>query len=192
MKYILILLVLVVAVACKRNEPVENSPPEVDQEEMAVEENDEETGMECLYEKLAPELTANTPFAVSNKVEIVSYEIRQYHELKDSLIRDGKFVVQGIKQRITLKKADQDSLFSILYDYGRIEESEWYGADCYDPHHSVIFYQNNQAIAFLEICFSCEDTRQSKGFNFGTYCSEKWGMLQKFFISKGADYGHEQ
>lgn len=131
------------------------------------------------------------PVSSTDKIELVSYSSRPNSYTDTSLIVDGKFKVEYIKQRVTLDKAQTDSLLSILYNVKPFPIGiDTTGlADCYNPRHSILFNKGNKTIAFLEVCFECGGTRQSKGVDFGQFCSEKMCMLQRFFKANKADFG---
>jgi hypothetical protein len=129
------------------------------------------------------------PFNKSHTIELVSYETRIHNYLNDQLIEAGAFVVPGIKQRIILSKEETNKLFDILYDSDQIGgHSVQSLADCYSPRHSIVFYDSGRAIAFLEVCFECEGTRQTPNVDFGKFTEEKWCTLQKFFKANKADF----
>jgi hypothetical protein len=109
----------------------------------------------------------------------------------DELIKGGKFIVPKIHQRVILNKVQSDSIFSILVNVKShvLVDSLSVGADCYNPQHSIVFYKNDLAVAFFEICFSCHGMRKSKGIEFGIFCFEKFCILERFFIANKADYG---
>jgi hypothetical protein len=143
----------------------------------------------CVFEKTG-EINNTFPFNASDKVELVSYECRRDSYSNDNLIFNEQFSVVNIKQRVSLGKSQQDSVFSILYNYKPLPVGlDTLQADCYNPRHSIVFYEKSKAIAFFEICFECGGTRQSKGVDFGQFCPEKMCMLQTFFKTNGADFG---
>jgi hypothetical protein len=187
MKHFLALLTLIAVVSCKRVEKHE-AIPVTDMQSEEISEFDAEAG--CIYQKSTSQFASSTPFGQSDKVEIVSYPIRDLRGLGNELIRNGKFMVHNIQQRVVLNKTDQDSLYSILYNFTIPGEPMQYpGADCYNPQHCIVFYKNNQAFAYYEICFMCSRTAQSDGIDVISFCEEKWCLLQKFFKNNNVDYG---
>jgi hypothetical protein len=144
----------------------------------------------CIYSPSNKKISATFPFNEAAEIEIVSYPMRDAYsrkgENKSELIRDSVFTVEGIEDRIKLSPAQIDTLFNILYNY----KAKRYGnarsaADCYNPRHSIIFYKNNKAFAFLEVCLECQGTRQTNGTDFGDFCDTKMCILQKFFRKIG-------
>jgi len=139
-------------------------------------------GQACMYQKSDKQISTTYPFDKSDKIELVSYEDRKDNHSNDDLIKDGKFVVPNILERKTLGRIQKDSLFAIFFNHKKmIKNSDEVRADCYDPHHSILFYEKGQLIAFYQICFMCGGTKQTKGIDFGEFCNEKLCMLQKFF-----------
>jgi hypothetical protein len=143
----------------------------------------------CVFERVG-ELANTFPFNRCDRVELVSYECRKDSYSNDNLIRNDKFMVADIAQRVSLGQSQRDSIFSILNNYRPSPVGlDTLEADCYNPRHSIVFYEKTKAIAFFEICFECGGTRQSPGADFGHFCPEKACMLQNFFKSNGADLG---
>jgi hypothetical protein len=152
------------------------------QNETIEEEVEDDYAGECIYKKSGRQIAQTFPFSQSDKIELVSYKDREDRFLNDELIKDGTFIVPNISDRKQLDSQQIDSLFSILYNFKtKNNRNEEFGADCYEPHHSVVFYETGRAIAFYEICFSCGGTRQTPGTDFGQFCEEKLCMLQRFF-----------
>jgi hypothetical protein len=189
MRYIIIVVILIFS--CRKKETAK--PDSFDQSEVDALEADERkyfAGQACVYVKSDRQPKNTFPFDKSDKVELVSYDLRLDSHSNDELIKDGKFTVNSILQRETLGNSERDSLFSILYNYKRkVEENGQFGADCYDPHNSILFYEKGRVIAFYEICFFCGDTRQTKGVDFGQFCDEKNCILQSFFKANKVDKG---
>lgn len=47
------------------------------------------------------------------------------------------------------------------------------GNDClYDPHHCIVFYEGEKPVAYLEMCFICDDSREWPYGEFGTMCGD--------------------
>ncbi|KAF2515282.1 hypothetical protein [Flavobacterium foetidum] len=62
---------------------------------------------------------------------------------------------------------------------------------CYMPRNAVLFLDaNNKIIAYLEICFGCDNYRSSdKRLNIGEYCNTKYKMLKSIFENSSIKYG---
>lgn len=143
----------------------------------------------CVFER-NEEMKLTFPFSTSDKVELVSYECRKDSYSNDNLISGDKFTVDNIKQRVTLDRSKRDSVYSILYNFRPSPVGQdTLQADCYNPRHSIVFYEKSKAVAFFEICFECGGTRQSPNVDFGQFCPEKMCILQNFFKTNGADFG---
>ncbi len=188
MRYIIIVLILL-NFSCQTKETVNQTISTPDIVSVEEDEYDEgETG--CTYIQTGQKPANTHPFDKSDKVELVSYGTRRDSYRNDELIRSGKFTVPEIQQRVRLNKTQRDSLFSILFKLKKIRKGNVESiADCYNPRHSIVFYQGGQAIAFLEVCFECNGTRQTKELYLGEFCDEKWCILQQFFKVNGADFG---
>lgn len=180
---ILIMTLILLVPGCKQADQKSNIVQEVTEAELV-----EIDSYSCSYKEVPAEYIKTTPFGKADKIEIVSYtNTRRSQGYEEELINDGEFIVTALKQRATLTPAGKDSLFYILYNLkSRNEDSTT--ADCYSPNHSIIFYKDTKAIAFLELCFMCSGSRQSKNIDFGEMCDEKWCILQHFFKSNKVDY----
>jgi len=184
MRYIII-VIIILNFGCRTKEATNQN---IDGPDTVLADDEGETG--CIYNKTEKKPESTIPFDKSDKVELVSYSARRDGYSNDELIQDGKFTVKEIKQRIKLNKMQIDSLFSILYNSKKIRQGNNESvADCYNPRHSVVFYQNGRGTAFLEVCFECCGKRTTKGLDFGEFCDEKWCTLQRFFEVNKADYG---
>jgi hypothetical protein len=173
-----LILGILILCSCSRTKETSNKAIEQNEtrEQAELEYDEGETG--CVYRITERKPVDVFPFNKSDKIEFVSYELRR--DSNDELIRDGKFTVQNIKQRVELMRSQRDSLFSLLYNFKKIRQGDVdLGADCY----------NGQAIAFLEICFECNGIRMTKDLDFGEFCDEKWCKLQTLFKVNKADYG---
>src|SRR5688500_17633407 len=93
----------------------------------------------CTYLKSAQNFTNTPPFNISNRIELVSYHNRTTSRDNEDLIKNGKFSVKPLLERQILTSSEIDSLFSILYNYKQSGEGYSDGADCYNPHHSIVF-----------------------------------------------------
>lgn len=143
----------------------------------------------CVFEKRAKQQSP-FPFNNSDKIELVAYEPRRDAYSNRDLIDKGVFSVNDIRQRVTLNNTQRDSLFSILYNFKPVPVGlDTMQADCYNPKHSIVFYEKSAAIAFFEICFECGGSKQSLGVDFGQFCPEKMCMLQNFFKSNKVGVG---
>ncbi len=150
-----------------------------------------ETG--CIYSKTDRSPDNTFPFNKADEIELVSYKSREDTLSDNDIINNGKFLISNIQQQTSLTAEQKDSLFSILFNYKIIRKGNTVSvSDCYSPQHSIIFYQKRQAVAFLEICFTCFQTRQTAGIDFGEFCDEKWCLLQKFFSLNKTGYGLDE
>ena len=71
---------------------------------------------------------------------------------------------------------------SIVKSSNKIEER----ANCYDPRHTIVFYnENNDIIGFVELCFSCMNSKSSNNF---TGLKDKMLYQEKLFQEFGITY----
>jgi hypothetical protein len=142
----------------------------------------------CVYRKI--DFSNIFPTTGVDQVDLVAYCCRSDSYSNRDLINNGRFAVDDIEQRITLNKVQKDSLYSILYNFKPSPVGfDTLHADCYNPRHSIVFYEKNNAKAYLEVCFECGGTKQSANVDFGLFCPEKMCMLQKFFKANKVDFG---
>lgn len=144
----------------------------------------------CLYSKSKYSRDSIFPFNLADKIEIIAYDsnffqagrIHGLKKIKQSLSKNR----YGITQRIILNSGQKDTLFSIFHDYKAGNNSAIAVAACYEPHHAILFYNNNRLIEYLELCFACSrrykiDSRS----DFGPECGEKWCYLSEYFKKCG-------
>jgi hypothetical protein len=140
---------------------------------------------DCIYSKSTKSIKTTYPFNVATKIEVISYANRpkiSKSTSTDSLIQNGAFIVSNPLDRIVLNKFQTDSLFAILYNYNFIEKNHRVvGDDCYEAKHAIIFYQNETAVAFIELCIDCKNKLKTSGIDFGEFCRDKFCILQSFF-----------
>jgi hypothetical protein len=189
MRYFVISLFFLAASCQPKSKPIVQESPLTDTLETPTLPPDE---IQCGFHQSGKRPETTFPFSESDRIELVSYEAKpRLMKIHDNeLVRDGKFIVPDIHQRVTLTKRKTDSLFSILYNFVPLTSPHsWAVPDCYEPHQAVVFYKNEKAFAFLEICFTCHQTRQTKGMDVGFFCSDKYCILERFFIQNKVDYG---
>ncbi|WP_143011453.1 hypothetical protein [Chitinophaga filiformis] len=150
------------------------------------------------------------PFNLSAQIQLISFngsvKITDYGEfsfsrvidpaLDRSLFLDDPDTIQaipvGMKEIRTMTLAQIDTLTDVLYNYGyagNIWTTSTSG--CYIPRNAILFRDSNgKAIAFIEICFECEKTRESSDeISLGEMCDQKLGMLKALFRQVGIKYG---
>lgn len=119
---------------------------------ISCETKNERTQSEIIDEKMSKTF----PFSDNGKIELLSYKNRRLYtrniyedSIYFSFINDNEKIVE----RITLNKMLSSELYK-LYFTERCAETE--SAACYDPRHSIIFYNNkSKIIGSIEICFDC-------------------------------------
>lgn len=97
-----------------------------------------------------------------------------------------------VNETKSLTSAQIDTLTDILYNYGfagpiHAERT----MECYNPHHAILFLDNKgKAVAFIEICFTCSQTRESNDdISLGEQCEQKFDMLKALFKAVGIEQG---
>jgi hypothetical protein len=184
-----IIIVFTIFVACKQTS---TQREEADSTKLGdtlsfMEPEEDFRNASCIFAKTEKTRRSTAPFDKADYIELVSYPARL--EDSDTLIKDGKFMVKEIKERIRLNKKQTDSLFSILHDHRmKIKGAPVAYPACYAPRHAILFYKDKKPFAFLEICFSCGGTRQTRGIDFGEFCLEKLLLLHQFFITSGIKF----
>jgi hypothetical protein len=127
-------------------------------------------------------------FCQTKKIEIYAYLVQskwdkkdKYEYLKnDSIIRIPEIYlrnkIQISKSQITkLKK----NLVKSNNEIGEI-------ADCYEPRHTIVFYnKKDEILGFVELCFSCVNSRVSDNF---IILKDKMLLQEKLFQEFGITY----
>ncbi len=139
------------------------------------------------------------PFNLADEIEVVAFNNGEGNMMA---IKNGKFILleipnkvdsiakkyrRKIQERVVLDAEAIKNLSNLLYNYNTIDGNSM-ATDCYDPHHAILFYKKNKAIAFLEVCFSCSYIRSSENVVFKGFCPEKYRRLKKFIDSLGVKY----
>lgn len=202
MRVIITALMIVIFIGCQ--EKVEGDiVPKTEKvtkktEEVAVDnfDNDFELSKLKRVNRAGIQMKNTFPFSQAAKIEIISFpadKFRSSEAFQNYDIVDGKmqFDESIILQRIVLNKSQIENLFDILYEYK--ETDEFRGADCYNPNHRVIFYDNKgKIIAFLELCFICEGYKLSLGFTPEKIYHTKFNQLETYFKSVGVNHFFEE
>ena len=114
----------------------------------------------------------------------------------DPVMFDGKDTIRispvGMKEIRTLTHEQIDRLTDILYNYGFAKKATTARVhECYDPRNAILFRDSNgKVIAFIELCFLCQNTRESSDeISLGEMCEQKLDMLKALFKQVGIKYG---
>src|SRR6185295_16350657 len=130
MRYLFILLVFILLMSCqtkeRANQNIATQPYSISVSQVRVD------SAGCTFYNSGKKEGDIFPFNKSDQIELISFKYRvRYSKIRNNeLIKDGKFVVPNIDDRVALNKAQSDSLFSILYNVGSPGDS-LAGADCY-------------------------------------------------------------
>lgn len=140
----------------------------------------EEIEFSCQY-KPSNEKSSNIfPFSKSDKIIAISFqnlEVKPYDY--KSLLSENILVDSLIDESIDITSS-RDSLFAIFFDY---EGEARISADCYNPRHTILFYAQDDIIAYYEVCFECDDARSS--FSFPGICIAQSCTMQRFLKKVG-------
>ncbi|MGX5821006.1 hypothetical protein ACWKWU_22605 [Chitinophaga lutea] len=141
----------------------------------------------CIVEKSGKSPRETYPFRMADQVHLLSYAEERDVENEPSLIINGALKAPEIKDDITLTREQTDALFAILYDY-RAQSTMPENA-CFKPGHAIIFYRQQQPLAYIEVSFPCGTVRHSRHIDIGSFCDEKFCRLQDFFKQCGIRRG---
>jgi hypothetical protein len=145
-----------------------------------------------VYQKTEKKLTNTHPFSEATRIDVINYPTSYYDEENpNSMIlnlpsaRAGRIFPKMIDTTVTLNQTQIKEVFSILYDYKIVIDDGYGPADCYVPHHTIIFYDQQEIIGYFEICLTCSDFRTSKNFKVPYFCGKQWCLMRFFFESLG-------
>lgn len=146
------------------------------------------------------ERISNFPFNETDQVKLISFRSKETEDAGDELKRDMDSIV--LKQSFfdpakydevaTLNTLQIDKLTDVIYNYKfKKEPYVISGANCYMPRNAITCLNNKgQIIAYMEICFGCENSRSKpKEFNTGEYCSNKYDLIKAIFKECKIEYG---
>lgn len=128
-------------------------------------------------------------FIQTKKIEIYAYyDQNKWDKNEKNTYLESKNIIEipkkHIRNKVTLTsyKDIKKLKKSIVKSSNKIEER----ANCYDPRHTIVFYnENNDIIGFVEICFSCMNSRTSDNF---TVLKDKILYQEKLFQEFGITY----
>jgi hypothetical protein len=156
------------------------------------------SNLDCLYQDNSKKQIP-FPFNKADNLEVVSFNNGEGEVVA---IKNGKFILleipnkvdsiakkfrRKIQEKVVLDAEAIKNLSNLLYNYNTIDGNS-IANDCYDPHHAILFYKKDKAIAFLEVCFSCTNIRSSENVVFEGFCLEKYKKLKNFIDSVGIKY----
>ncbi|MCW4470132.1 hypothetical protein OGH69_14235 [Flavobacterium sp. MFBS3-15] len=129
-----------------------------------------------------PKMEETFPFSEAEKIELISYSGRyswdRDRENFNVIVEDKKLVIDTsyIKERIVINEKLEKDLFKAIY----IDDPPTESAACFDPRHSILFYnKNSEIIAYIEICFMCGNYETSKNFTHGLMNVGSFWMIFK-------------
>ena len=133
------------------------------------------------------------PFSKSEKIEVISYEMRHYwdtivkpggRQAIRPLVKNGTLLmpVSRITERKELDSKLKNRLFDLLYN----KDDNGTGADCFNPRHSILFYdKTDKVIAYTEVCLACGTSGQSEGFTYNLLSQQRMRLLGEIFKDAG-------
>lgn len=155
--------------------------------------------LDCFYQDNSNKIKDTFPFSEADKIEIVAFgedfearmsikneifQLLQVPRMGDTIkINNRKVKFREIN---VLNEQEVKELFSILFNY-QTPDGNSVVADCYEPHHAILFYKAGKAIDFLELCFHCRNYRNSEKDSFNGFCLETYSRLERFFKSIGVE-----
>ena len=119
---------------------------------------------------------------------------------RDSLPRKNDTVVYSKLFEVkALTQTQVDTLTDLIYNYGYKLKYKPKGKvyfigsimNCYNPRNAILFLDKEQKVfEFIEICFECDNTRESsKHVSLGTDCNQKLQLIKNLFRSVGIEFG---
>lgn len=127
-------------------------------------------------------------FSQTKKIEIYAYLVQskwdrndKYEYLKkDSIVNIPEIY---LRNKIELNKKQISKLKkTLIKSPNEIDER----ADCYMPRHTIVFYNENDVIlGYVELCFSCMNSRASNNFK---ELEDKMLYQEKLFQEFGVTY----
>lgn len=105
-------------------------------------------------------------FSKTKKIEIYAFQSFSGNYLNPHYIKTNKVEIpeKYLRNKIVLNELQFLKLKKkLIKTKDKIEER----ADCYDPRHIIVFYKENEEIlGYVEICFSCINTKSSENLKF--------------------------
>jgi len=140
------------------------------------------------------------PFSETSTVKLVSFKNKNIGIVGDELqehidsikLKEDKFNPLLYNEVATLDSLKINKLTDIIYNYTyKKKPYSIRAATCYMPRNAIFFIDNNNnIIAYIEICFGCDAYRASaKEINIGEYCNEKYEMIKSIFKDCKIEYG---
>ncbi|OXB04428.1 hypothetical protein [Flavobacterium pectinovorum] len=161
-----------------------------------------EKNAQCIRTKNLSEKERLThfPFSKAAQIKIISFKDKSDGTLGHDLMNYMNSIVIGkdtlasnLYDEITNLTPQQiNQLTDIIFNYSHKKEPYAIAqAGCYMPRNAIFFLDdNNTIIAWLELCFGCDNYRTSdKKLTIGEYCDQKYDMLKSIFKEAKIQYG---
>ena len=161
-----------------------------------------EKNAQCIRRKNLSEKERLTyfPFSKSSQIKIISFKDKSDGPVGQDLIKYMESIKLGkdifspnlYEEIATLTPQQINHLTDIIFNYSHKKEPYAIAqAGCYMPRNVIFFMdENNIIIAWLELCFGCDNYRTSdKKLTIGEYCDQKYDMLKSIFKEAKIQYG---
>ena len=127
------------------------------------------------------------PFNRAKTIQVISFKDERRIPVNKQEIDYSK-----VSESHVLDPNQIDELTNILYNIGYNPDikTPW-GLEanykCYEPRNGILFLNpDGKIMEFIEICFTCHrTTASSKRVKEGTYCTQKFSLLERFFKNLG-------
>ncbi|UKN03783.1 hypothetical protein K6119_09800 [Paracrocinitomix mangrovi] len=151
-----------------------------------------EQNITCAYQDYRELYNLDTlfPWNSFNSVKLFVYQESVGNEVPVDLISGDKVLIENSLETIELNDEQIDSLKSTFLSWKVTEVcgNERSALDCdYFPHEAIVFYRNQQPIAFFEIAFDCDRWNGTVDAFWGYACdnTNRLQRIKTFFTFCG-------
>lgn len=140
------------------------------------------------------------PFVLSSQIKVIAFKGSSSSVPGQDLIKHINSITVGkdtfdptlYDEVATLNSEQINQLTDIIFNYTYTKKPyESADAKCYMPRNAIFFLdKNNVIVAYLELCFGCNNYRSSnERLTIGEYCDKKYDMLKAIFASSKIEFG---
>lgn len=156
---------------------------------VSCENKSEKTHKKTQSEIISEKMNETFPFSENGKIELLSYKDRVLYtrnlnsdSIYYSFINDNDKIIE----RIELNKKLSLELYKLYFTRNCLD-TEF--ASCFDPRHSIVFYnKKSEIISSIEICFDCGIKRSRGGVHPKGICRKNDDKLLTIFKKAGIKY----